>query len=144
MRHLIVLSVLSTILLAGCMTLPKGWNNSVAADVEAVADAAAPLWTTTNTTDTQKCLRQAGDVGALTYLTARKVDAKGKVAGKNECLKLAVKAMQETAEFAYPAVLDTGGGKLENVIRLEFEVQALDCDQVLGLCLAGIHAKGAK
>ena len=131
--------ILTALFAAGCMTLPKGWNNSVAADVTAVADAAAPLWTIAAPTDVQKCLRQAGDVGALTYLTARKVDAKGKVADKNACLKIAVKTMQEAAEFAYP-----GNGKLENVIRLELKVDALDCDQVLGLCVAGIRAKEAK
>jgi hypothetical protein len=52
--------------------------------------------------------------------------------------------MQETAEFAYPSVLDTGNGKLENVVRLELKIDALDCDQVLGLCLAGIRQKEGK
>jgi len=133
-----------TVALTGCMTVPAGWNDSVADDVEVVAQAAAPLWTNAVLTDTQKCLRQAGDAGAITYLTARKVDSKGKIMDKNAALKLACKAMQETAEFAYPAALDFGAGKLENLVRLELKVDANDADQVLGLCLAGIRAKEDK
>jgi hypothetical protein len=140
MKRLAVTVVLMVSLL-GCVTVPDGWNDSVAADVTAVSEAAACLWTTIAPTDTQKCLRQAADTGAITYLTARKVDAKGKVASKNACLKIAVKAMQEAAEFSYPAVLKTGSGRLENVVRLELKVDANDADQVLGLCLAGINAK---
>ena len=138
---IVVMLVLCTV---GCATVPAGWNDSSAGDVTAVADAAASLWTNAVLTDTQKCLKQAGDVGAVTYLTARKVDSKGKVANKNACLKIAVKAMQEAAEFSYPSALDFGAGKLENLIRLELKVDANDADQVLGLCLAGIRAKEEK
>jgi hypothetical protein len=136
-----VLSMLLILSLGACMTLPAGWNNSVAADVTAVADAAASLWTVAAPTDAQKCLLWAAEAGATSYQTARKVDSKGKVLDRNAALKLACKAMQEYVEFVFPAVMVTASGKLENLVRLELKVDALDCDQVLGLCLAGINAK---
>jgi hypothetical protein len=134
---------LAALLAAGCVTVPAGWNDSVAANVTAVADAAAPLWDANATkTGVDECLKQCADMGAIAYQTARKVDAAGKVLSKNAALKLAAKTMQENGEFAFPKVMEGApGGKLSEIVRIRFKVPANDADQVLGLLLAGINAK---
>jgi len=121
------------VLTAGCMTLPKGWNEAEPAGIRVVTNAALVLWKAEPLTDTDKCLKECAEFGGDAYLTARKIDSKGRIADKNVCAKIAVKAMQEFAEQQFPSVLETGAGKLENVVRLRFSVEANDAQQVIGL-----------
>lgn len=123
-------------LAGGCLSLPAGWSESNADQLEAVAQAAAPLWVSPQTDPELGCLRNAGNLGAAVYTESGRLDADG--THKEVRLRAAIRAMDEYATTIYPNIL--AGRNLAALIRVRLGVAANDADQLLGVLLAAIRA----
>ncbi len=119
---------------SGCASLPAGWEESDADQLEAVAQAcAAQVYCAPEPPRPEiVVLRSAGLVGAAAYRKAMEL-AGGE---KEEWIRAGVRAAVGWAQRRYPELKDVG---LAQLIRSECGVAANDADQVLGLLLAGLR-----
>lgn len=135
--RLVIVFLALGLMLGACTTLslPTGWNESDAGNLDAVAAACgASVYGASVEDEIGRALRNVGNVGAEAFLAAVKV-------GDNEeyQLQAAATAMENYAGFAYAGVFE--GRTLGAVIRGVTGVAANDADQVLGLLWAGLAAK---